>query len=79
MRKIWIDKNENAHIKADAIEFSRKEKREPSALRTLVIVFVLDYKGQDKADNESVRIQSALREIACEHNSRGLKVAMVKI
>ena len=36
-------------------------------------------KDQDKAGNKSVRIQSALCEVACEQNSCGLKIAVVKI
>ena len=36
-------------------------------------------KGLDKVGNESVRIQSTLCEVACEQNSRGLKIAVVKI
>ena len=36
-------------------------------------------KGQDRIGNRSVRILSALCEVACEQNSRGLKTAVVKI
>ena len=36
-------------------------------------------KRQDKADSESVRIQSALCKVVCEENGRVLKIAVVKI
>ena len=35
-------------------------------------------KWQDKADKQSVTIQSALCEVMCEENSRGLNTAVVK-
>ena len=42
MREKGTDKYENAHIQAVAIEFSRRRKRETSALRTLVRLLMLD-------------------------------------
>ena len=46
-----------------AIEFSRRREQEPSASRTFVRLNVLDYKKQSRRN--SIRIQSALCEVAC--------------
>ena len=62
-----------------AIEFSRRRKHESSASGTFVRLIVLNYKSVRQIRRQSVRIQSALCEVACEENSRGSKIAVVKI
>ena len=52
-----------------AIEFSRKREHEHGCA----------YKNARQSRQQSVRIQSALCEVACEENSRGLKIAVAKI
>ena len=54
-----------------------KRKHELSTSRTLLRLFVLDYK-KARQRRRVVRIQSALCEVECEQNSRGLKIAVVK-
>ena len=61
------------------IEFWRRRELELSASRTLVRLIVFDYKRARQCRRQSVRIQSALCEVACEENSRGLKIAVGKI
>ena len=43
LRKEGTDKYDNKHIQAVAIEFSRRQERKPSALRTFVRLFMLFY------------------------------------
>ena len=52
-----------------AIEFSRKREHEHGWA----------YKNARQSRQQSVRIQSVLCKVACEENSRGLKIVVVKI
>ena len=62
------------------IEFSRNREHERFTSRTFVRLFVLDYKKARQSRRwVVVKIPSALCEVACEQNSRGLKTAIVKI
>ena len=60
------------------VEFSRSWEQERSTLRTFVILIVLNYKRAKQSKRRVVRIQSALCEVACEQNSYGLKIFIVK-
>ena len=63
------DKYENAHTKVVAV-LSRRRDREPSILRTFCkLKACIHLKRQNKAGNESVRIQSVLCKVASEQNS----------
>ena len=60
------DRYENAHRQAVAIEFSRRLEHELSILRTFCKLKTCVYKRARQSGQESVRIQSALCEVACE-------------
>ena len=62
-----------------AIEFSRRREHELSVLRTFVKLIMFDYKRARQSRRQSVRIQSALCEVACEKNSCGLKILAIHI
>ena len=64
IREKGTDKCENTLIQAVAIEFSRRREREPSASRTFVRLFVLDYKSVRQSRRRVVVIQSDLCEDA---------------
>ena len=57
MREKRINKYENAHVQAVAIEFPRRQEREPSASRRFVRLFVWTIKGQDKASNSQLCVK----------------------
>ena len=62
------------------IEFTNKRVHECSTSRTLDRLFVLVYKMATSSRRRVVvRIQSALCEVACEENTRALKITVVKI
>ena len=67
IRTQYTNKNEAA------IEFSRRREHERSTSRTFVRLIVLDYKSARQSRQRVVRILSALCEVACDENSRGLK------
>ena len=56
-------------------EFSRKRNHERSTSRTFIRLKTCAYK---RLKQQSVRIQSALYEVACEQNGCGLKIAVDK-
>ena len=73
---------ENTNKNRVTIAFSKIRKHERSTSKTFVIRILLDYKNFKRARQSRrrvVRIQSALREVACAQNSRGLKITVVKI
>ena len=78
MKERETDKYESAHIKAVAIEFWRRQERGPTASRTFVRLFVLDYKTERQSRRQSVRIQSALCEVTYDCGC-GFKIDVVKI
>ena len=61
-----------------AIEFSRRREYEPFASRMFVRLIVFEYK-RARQSRRAVVIQSALCEVVCKENSRGLKVYVVSI
>ena len=70
---LYTNKNEIA------VEFSKSRELEHFTSTTFVILIVLEYKRARQSRLQSVRVQSALCEVACEQNSRVLKIAVVKI
>ena len=65
------------HILQVAIEFSRRREHEPLTSRRFVILIGLKMARQSR--RQLVKIQSTLCEVACKPNSRGFKIAVVKI
>ena len=63
------DKYENVHKQAIAIEFSRRREYEPSTLRMFCRLKACVHKNARQSGQRSVRIQSALCEVAFELNS----------
>ena len=80
-RQVCERTNNNVYIihRQVAMEFSRRREHERFTSRTFVTLFVLDYKRARQSRRRVVRIQSVLCEVACEVNSRGLKIAIMKI
>ena len=71
--------NTASTIQAVQVVVIKFREHEHSASRMFVILIVLDYKMARQRKRQSVRIQSALCEVACEQNSCGLKIAIIKI
>ena len=65
------------NTQAVVIKISRRQECEPSTLRTFGRLKVCAYKKPRQSGQQSVRIQSALCEVAFEENSCGLKVSAV--
>ena len=56
-----------------------RREHKPSTIRTSVRAIVSHYKRVGQSRRQVVKIQSALCEVACEQNSHGLKIAVLKL